>query len=771
MKISSVKKAMIVTIVGLIMSLSVAFCEEDAKGNLKQAKKDADREAVLDTIAYINQMNYAYMVMETYHNVLAIQEEYDKISLDQIDVTRIPPFSHGNKSMKALIAEMLDSLKALKMTEEDYKRCQEVLEDNRRRAKKDMWFKIIASAPLALKDAGEVIQKSAGKGDAYTVSAQAAATLAGDIVGGPVTAVMNYNKTLDELRARLKESKFSYERDKEKEVHKANKNLIDAETDFAKHFNLKSKDLVNPGEHQSLVEALKDSKKERVFTLLDTQEMRDHYQRFAPYWYYLASFAVQCKDNAVAIEAADSFFKEYRGLVKVDPMVAKTAIAGVTALIAENSKDHEKIRKWLEKICDVNYNNANPDYSFFCADVYFRVLKEPQKALRLLEAANAKIEGVFENALITYRNKYSEGEVVIGEDDIPKDIELFRIRTLYNDILTANNRCDDLLRNISDICANQTASAIEKLFYIGCVRVDDLWKEAKKDVLAIKMHYVNHWWANRFKIEVPVSWFLLGEVNSKVVLLKGTNEVARLDESADDRTIRQNRAGVGSDIVTLTFICPRKKLRGVDSVKFVFNHKSWPIEIVYKPSIAFDVQEGKDDKTDISEYMPVKIKFMKEEKDLVSPPENVKDAIWRDTIKNHSAFLVPFQFGDTAYSTNFLSSMSIDNDRTFEVAYTNPTPSNTSIDLVVNYYNRYGARLCSVKSSNKLKAGSGGTWKLPWPSDMLGSELPAHVLFQYHVDNEVWNRWVREQTLARSQDGARGQGQDAGQGGKRIDGN
>ena len=237
-------------IVASMMLPSASFGEEMAVGNLKQAKIDAEREAALDTIAYINQMNYAYMVMETYHNVLAIQEEYDKISLDKIDVTRIPSFTppHGNRSMEDIVKEMLDSLKALKMTEEDFKRCQELLEDNRRRAKKDMWFKVVASVPLALKDASKVIQKNSGKGDAYTVSAQAAVTLAGDLIGGPVTAVMNYNKTLDELRTKLKDCKFTYERDKENEVHKANKNLMDAETKFAKHYTFKSTDLVIPEE-------------------------------------------------------------------------------------------------------------------------------------------------------------------------------------------------------------------------------------------------------------------------------------------------------------------------------------------------------------------------------------------------------------------------------------------------------------------------------------------------------------------------------------------
>ena len=714
--------------------------QDEVSGNLRESRIDADRESALDAVAYINQMNYAYTVMNTYHNVLAVQEEYEKISIDRIDVTRIPAFSYNEKAMLTLIQSMLDSLKALKMAEEDYRYYQEVMEDNRRRAKKQMWLKLVAGVPLALKDASGVIVKQAGKSDGYTVSFQALLTLAGDLIGGPVATVMDYNKTLDELRAGNRERQFSYNRDKEKEVHAANKTLIEAEFEFVKDKNLKREDIVTPSELQSLVNALKIGKADRVFTLLNTHDMRSHYTRFAPYWYYLASFAVQCKDYDVALEATETFFAEYRGLVKVDPMVAQTAIAGVTALIAKGGGDHAKMRGWLKKICDVNYNNVNPDYSYFCADVLYHVLNDPKGALQVLGQSNAYVEGCFEQKLLTYRNKYSEGEIALGEHDLPTDADLIRIRTLYNDIL-AERKSAGLARNVFDICANQTASSLEKLFYIGRVRVSDLWKEAKKDVLAIKLRYVRPWFRhNRFQVEVPVSWFLLGEVESKVVLYRGEKDLATITESKADRRIRKNDAGIGTDIVTLTFFCPEKRLPGVDSVKLVFAHQTWPIEIAYKPSLSFDVQSGADENAD-TEYVPSRIVFMGEERDLVSPPQDVKDTILRDRLTRHSHFVMPFQFGTTSYCTNFLTSVSVGRNREFEVAYTNPTPYNTHIDLDVRYFNRYGARLCNVRSQHEITAFAGGSWKLDWPTEMAGSELPSYVLFQYHVDNDVFDSW------------------------------
>lgn len=728
----------IMTAVGIVLW---GYGQEKLTGNLKQSKSEADRESALDTVAYINQMNYAYTVMNTYHNVLAVQEEYEKISIDRIDVTRIPSFSHDNKAMLTLIESMLDSLKALKMTEDDYKYYQEVMEDNRRRAKKDMWMNLVATVPFALKDAGKVVTKQAGTGDAYTVSFQALLTLAGDLIGGPVETVMNYNKTLDTLRANNKERQFNYNKSKEKEVHEANKKLIKAEFEFVKDKKLKREDIVTPDELQSLVDMLKNGKPDRVYKQLNTDYMRSHYRMFAAYWYYLASFAVQNKDYAVALEAADTFFTVHRDLLKVDPMVAQTAIAGVTALIAMKSDDHEKIRGWIKKICDVNYNNVNPDYSYFCADVLYHVLNDPQGAIEILNQSNAYIEGCFEAKLLTYRNKYSEGEMSLGKNDLPADIDLIRIRTLYNDIL-AEKKSDDLTRNILEICENQTTSSLEKLFYIGRVRVKDLWQEAKKDVLAIKVRYVRpKFRSNKFVIEIPVSWFILGEVESKIFLCKGDKEVVIIDESIEERKIRKSDAGVGSDVVSLTFFCRGNRLPGVDSVKLVFEHKTWPIQIAYKPSLAFDVQSGKGENSETT-YTPVKIKFMGAEKDLIAPPENVKETILKDKLDKYTHCLLPFQYGKTEYCTNFLTAVTIGQDRSFKVAYTNPTPYKTHINLKVGYYSKYGARLCNINLDDvEINPYTGDTWCLEWPKDMLGSELPSQVLFQYHIEDGVWDKW------------------------------
>ena len=44
---------------------------------------------------------------------------------------------------------------------------------------------------------------------------------------------------------------------------------------------------------------------------------------------------------------------------------------------------------------------------------------------------------------------------------------------------------------------------------------------------------------------------------------------------------------------------------------------------------------------------------------------------------------------------------------------------------------------------------------MEWPSDMKDSEAPAYVLFQYHVDNTVfdwWKNYLKKREEGRSQE-------------------
>ena len=601
-----------------ILSLSV-FASAAIAQDVAPAKGGGVDPKVQNTIAYINQMNYAYVVMKTYHNPLAVQEQYERIALDKIDITSIPDYEYNGKSVKDLILEMQTKLHDLAVADKDYAYYKECQEDSRKCKKKMLWFDLAMSAPMALKNAGDVIAKNSGKADGYTVSFEAICTLAGDLIGGPVKKVYDYQNEVENMRIANREHEFRYEASKEAAVHEANQALLKAEFDFAKNLGLRRSDIVSPDELQHLMDVLKIGEQDKVYKLLNTPDMKRHFDVFAPYWYYLALSAVSTRHFEVAVDSAEMFFKRHRGLMKVDPMVAQAAVVEATALVGLECKDRSRLEAVLKKICDINYSNANSDQSYFCAEVLYRYLNDAENAQRVIEASIARLEGTFEQKLITYRNLYKEAKEEEKEKwrEIPNDIDLLRARNLYSEIL--QGRTDgDLRSKMMSIVASDTTSTLEKLFYVGKVRVDDLWAEAKKDILAIGLwHYRRSVRADSFYVEMPVSWFILGEVKPKISLRRGDETVKVLDEVFAERKIKANKAGVGADVVSIAFNS-KESLVGIDSVVLDFPHKSWPIQVVYKPSVDFNISKGRG-RSDMTAYIPVEITFMGQHKDLMTP--------------------------------------------------------------------------------------------------------------------------------------------------------
>ena len=697
---------------------------------------------VQNTIAYINQMNYAYVVMQTYHNPLAVQEQYERIALDKIDITSIPDYEYNSKSVKDLILEMQTRLHDLAVADKDYAYYKECQEESRKFRKKMLWFDLAMSAPMALKNAGDVIVKNSGKADGYTVSFEAICTLAGDLIGGPVKKVYDYQNEVENMRIANREHEFRYDASKEAAVHEANQALLKAEFDFAKNLGLKCSDIVSPDELQHLMDVLKIGEQDKVYKLLNNPDMKRHFDVFAPYWYYLALSAVSTKHFEDAVDSAEMFFKRHRGLMKVDPMVAQAAVVEATALVGLECKDRSRLEAVLKKICDINYSNANSDQSYFCAEVLHRYLHDSENAQRVIEASIARLEGTFEQKLITYRNLYKEAKEDEKEKwrEIPNDIDLLRARNLYSEILQGRTE-GDLRSKMMSIVASDTTSALEKLFYVGKVRVDDLWAEAKKDILAIGLwHYRRSVRADSFYVEMPVSWFILGEVKPKITLKRGNEAVKVLDEVFSERKIKANKTGVGADVVSIAFSF-KESLVGVDSVVLDFPHKSWPIQVVYKPSVDFNISRGKG-KNDMTAYTPVEITFMGQHKDLMTPTAAVEQSIKSGKLQKFSDFLTSFKFGEVRFEDNFLQTLNVDQNRTLHIAYTNSSPFQTSIELDVKYFTKFGAQMCHVEADEKIYAMSGGEWVLKWPEEVSGTELPALIYFQYHVNKGVWD-WCK----------------------------
>lgn len=330
--------------------------------------------------------------------------------------------------------------------------------------------------------------------------------------------------------------------------------------------------------------------------------------------------------------------------------------------------------------------------------------------------------------------------VDMEKEKMPLDANLLRARILLQRIL-ARAKSVDLGKELKLFCKALTTSTIEKLYYVGDMRSSDLWEIAKKDVLDISLYYEKRFWGNEIVVFVPIQWFILGEVTSHIELVKGGRVVKSLDEKVGDRKVMCNWKAGGPDLVELRYRCPANHIRGADFVRLVFPHESWPIEVNYLPALGIDMQTMESD-GDFA-FTPVRILFMGEKKDLEKPIDKLEAKLLENHLKDYTAKLLDFKIGQIAYSTNFLESISIDSNKLFTVAYTNPTPEQTHIDLDVRYYNRYGGQVCRIEVEGQQILGyQGGCWCLEYPSDIKEGDEPAYVLLQYHIEESMWEKYV-----------------------------
>ena len=72
---------------GLVVSLPAEESRPVAGVNELSA---ANQDAILDTIAQINHINWVVNVIKSYNNVIVLEEEYEKISPGNLYLDRIP---------------------------------------------------------------------------------------------------------------------------------------------------------------------------------------------------------------------------------------------------------------------------------------------------------------------------------------------------------------------------------------------------------------------------------------------------------------------------------------------------------------------------------------------------------------------------------------------------------------------------------------------------------------------------------------------------------
>lgn len=615
-----------------------------------------DFDAKMATVQFMNYMNYVVYTLSSYQNVFVIEDEYRNLSTGNLNLNRIP----DDKVLDA-IEKMLDTIQDMRADEKQRERFLEVMEKEAQHARQDIFINAMKSAVAMTAESGALsiqVVKSAIAGDANDVAKIAELSKA---IGAE--AASTYSKYVDvqrNLERQSSDNKFNYDLQKDAKLHEQNKYQLRLQYSLTKDYGINDAYRLSDENAEALVAVIKSEDHVGAFRrmkgMLADQPAYNHFPMF---WRYYAAFALEAKDAQTALNAYNHFREINRhSLFRHDRMAADAAMAGVSAMMALGNPDKEAVRESLGTIRAYNYNCSDVDMAFFCASTYYAILGDCKNALEILDRLVAVLEDRARNALRKYRDPFDPGKPDAPWAEPPAVTDLFRCQMLRKAVMESEK--DGSFRSdLEQILERSTTASIEKLFFMGDVRVKDLWKKARLDVDAIQLKYEKHDIAqNSLVALIPISWFALGDFPIKVDLFSGNNKVGTLEESFKKRMLAFDRPASDLTYAKIEWKCPTTTLKGVDDYVLRLPHKSWPVSIHFRPPLSVDVRNAKF-MDSVSHFIPQRAEFMGETfqmygenenanaelfhvqlKDVVIPEELLKTALEK---KGHQAMLVNSQ--------------------------------------------------------------------------------------------------------------------------------
>ena len=553
----------------ILLSCATGFC-------LNATPQQQESDAALDTIAIINQVNYAVEVIRTYHNVVALEEEYERISADNLNLNCI----RDEESLQ-LIRDMLNTLNGMRMNDRARKWYRHVLTRELKGAKLEGMAKMANTVTSSLVN---------GSGGFWSRLGQLASAT---VVAG-VETVADYKKAEHALQGQLEDRQFELDTEKLNELHKMNDMLLARQWNLINKYRLDDRLRVTGREVRSLVRCLKGSNRKNTFRQL--KPMQRVFEVYPTYWYYRAAMAMATADYKDALASCEHFESINRGLFRTDKMAANVAMIKITAMLEQRSQDkalspQEKasIEKGLDTICEQNYSSENADQSIFCTSVYLSVLDDVESASAVLESLMAKLDSDSQEELKEYCDLFTRPAEKKGTP--PNTVYLVQCRMLR---LAIDQKKEHKIHveRLKEICGRETTCSLEKLFYFGELRIEDLWKLAEKDIEKINLLVED----DHVVAEIPVTWFLLGDLDVTVEMLHGTNVVETL--LGDDKRrshvmssphlVSQSKAGV---YVRIAMPTSKNSVVDCDGMRLRLKHVSWPVDLAYAPEKP--LQDGK----------------------------------------------------------------------------------------------------------------------------------------------------------------------------------
>lgn len=753
------------TLVLSVCLLQTVFASATTNGvqslfvDASNAAKATNLDRSIDTLLFLNHINYVVQTLDTYQNSLVLEQEYKTICANNLNINRIP-----NDDIKTALLKLLNAIYEMRRTEKEYKRAKDEIERNHVDARRDIWMKFACNA-LASGTSGAMAAKEGGPWVMGLGAGKA-------VLGEAVTAFAQFEQEKRKYQKMGQASMFAYTDRKEDLMHQEYGHLLELQFKFGSNSKdgdklLSDNNFIIPDQYRlsgenakNLVDALKGENTDGVYDQLKFLKSHDAYAFFPTFWYYYSIVAYKTDHIEEALQGCKHFNEINRGLFRSDPMAAAVAMTEASIMIERKQIDKVRLERLLGIILKNDKEGPNSDWEYFCACMYGNVLDKPKEAYEILGAMIARLERQNSTKLVEHADLFTarENEIEAGKkkDDeksaerenffadhpVPIDSDLVRARILLRQIMSKNK--DPMTAEyLREACYKNTTSSLEKLYYVGLMKTDSLWKIAKEDIekLTLRYHRLNKK-SGMFIFELPMTWFILGDFKIVADLYQGTNKVCSLNESVKGRHMVKSLDRKEYDVAAIRIPCQPSLLNGKDSVVIRLPHKSWPVQVMYMPDINYDIDDYEKNDSCVT-FIPNKAVFMNEneKRPLKYADMNAVKQKIANWPKEEGWNRIVYDFAsEIRCNTGSVVSVSVTN-RSYLISCTNTVPLHRSIDLKVLTFNYYGAKFCTIGGELDLKPYAGVNILLDWPAELKGCLKPAYLAIESKEYRSTMNEW------------------------------
>ena len=666
---------------------------------------DENDEAIKDTIAQINHLNWVVSKIKTYNNVIVLEEEYRQISPARLNLNRIP-----DKEALDRVVAMLDLLHGMIKDERNYKRWRKQLESRRKRDMVRFW-KEHGEAATSHISGLNFVGLASGLTSVYSISKSA------------INMYRDYDDFVQRIVDESERKKFELEDVKMERLHTLNKELLETQWRLIRDCKLDDGLRVSDSDISIFIEVLKDPDHSRVYSRIEA--MRDKFRIFPTYWFYLSSVALETGHLKEAMEACNVFFSVNRGLFRDDPQAGSVAM-NKAFLLPKTEENKAEIRRLLEIVWKHNAVNVDWRKDYFCAMVYASYLGDKAMSEKVLLHGIAALEYSISESIQSLNELVAGKKIASSDIDFPEGECLHACRKLLQEILAGSVVYDE--DGLKALCAKETASYVDKLDYVGRMRVPCLWRAIGDDVMAVSLeHRSRSGWksSNRFEAKLPIKWLLAGPLNVRLEAAASRKVIASAKEKREDRSMSEDGK------VILCFDLGDLDLTTVDVFRLCFDHAEYPARLLFasgspytsgekapaaKVSM-FDGKFGEGRNADDLRLMKVFFNgkgFVYNGKDKPFC-ERGTETPWIDLFRGAFPNLSSLSYGSMRVGENGVDEVVFNNDGQMRIIYQNEGTEKIRPAVSIYLLNEYGVVVRRIKDVWRMKRlGAGDRAESKW---------------------------------------------------------